>query len=119
MANRVEHCAQTEQVTASIHGFAASLFGGHVERRAGDDSCASDTGVVDGSSEPEVGEHDFLDADLQQNIGGFHIAMNQSLSMSGREPIRGLHADAQNVDQFQRADSIQPLLQRFNTPRMA
>ena len=46
-------------------------------------------------------------------LAGFHIAMNQSLSMSGREPVGGLHADAQNIDQFQRADSIQPLLQRF------
>ena len=56
MAGRhgVQHTAQTEKIAAMVKRLAASLLGRHVLRRAGNHTAASQTGVVSGSSQPEI-----------------------------------------------------------------
>src|SRR5438045_2253538 len=56
---RVEHAAETEQVGAVVHHFAAGLLGGHVERRAEDGVEPAQARVVLGrAGEAEVQQLD-------------------------------------------------------------
>ena len=59
----IQHAAQAKQITALLHGFAASLLGRHKLRRARNDAAAG--GVVDSSSQPKVGQRDSFDSLFQ------------------------------------------------------
>ncbi len=85
-ADGVEDAAEAEEVAAAVHRFAASLLGGHVLRRAGDDAAVGDGGVIDRPGEAEVSDGDALDAIFQQNVGRLDVAMHQPLCVGRGEP---------------------------------
>src|SRR5260221_58591 len=68
--------------------------------------------VIAGTGETEVGNHDSFDPFLKQYVGGFDIAVYETLGMCGGQPTSDLHADAQNLVHRQRTVLLQPTLQR-------
>lgn len=116
-AGGVEDAAQAEQVAAVVDGVAASLFGRHVLRRAGDDSRSSDRRIINGSGKTEVCNDQPLDTVAQENIGWFDVTMDEPLLMGGGESRSNLSADSQNLDDRQRTSFIDSLLKRL-APRI-
>jgi hypothetical protein len=80
-----------------IDGFATGLLGGHVLRRAGDDTGLSQSGIIGRPGQAEVGNLDALDAVLEQDVGRLDVAVDQSLGVGGGEAGGGLHTDAENL----------------------
>ena len=97
----VEHAAQAEQIGSAVERFPLGLFGRHILRRAGDDALARQRDVVGRARQAEIGEHGAFDSFFQQDVGRLHVAMHQSLLVSRRQTRRGLHADAENLLEFQ------------------
>ena len=76
---RIQHAAQAKQVRPRIDAAAAGLFWRHVLRSSGNDSGSREAGVIDGTSQPEVGQQREFDCALV-----ISVPMNQLL-LSGVE----------------------------------
>ena len=84
--HEVQHGAQAEQIGAMVDRCAGGLLGRHVVRRAGEDARVRQTRVVDRAGQAEVGEHGAFDGFFEQDVRGFHVAMDETLRVGGREP---------------------------------
>ncbi len=112
-AHEIKHASQAEEVRSMVDGLAAGLLGRHVLRRAGHDPALGETGVVDRPCQTEIGELDAFDPVFQQDIRRLDVAMNQTLRVSRREPLRRLDADAQDRLQIHRPVAVDSFLQRL------
>jgi hypothetical protein len=111
-AHRVEHAAQAEEVGAVVGRLPPRLLRRHVLRRAGDDPALRQAGVVHRPRQAEVGEHDPLDAVLQQDVGRLDVAVDDPLGVGGGQAQRRLPADPQHGRDVQRPVPVDALLQR-------
>ena len=109
----VQDAAEAEEVGAAVERFAAGLLRRHVLRRAGDDAESRDRDVVGRSGQAEVGEDGAFDAFFEQDVRRLDVAMDEALLVRRRQTGRGLHADAQDFREFQRAPGRQRFGQRF------
>ena len=64
--------------------------------------------VVHGPGQAEVGDLDPLDAVFEQDVGRLDVAVDQPLSVGGRQPRGRLHADPQDLLQLQPAFAVEP-----------
>ncbi len=112
-AHLVQDRAQTEQVGSLIGLFAQRLLGGHVERRAGDESGGRELHILGDASQAKIGQLHAALRRFQQDVARLDVAMDQSLLVGRRETLCGLHADAHDLAQGQLFLSRQPLLERF------
>ena len=108
----VDCSAQCEEVGSRVDGLAARLFRRHVLRRSGDHTALGEAGVVDGASQPEVGELDALDAVFEQDVGRLDIAVDDSLSVCRSQRAGGLHADAEDLADLERTGGVELILDR-------
>ena len=111
-AHGIQHAPQAEQVGAVVGRLALRLLGRHVLRRSRHHAALRLAGIVDGPSQPKVGDLDPFDAVLQQDIRRLDVAMDQSLGMRRGQPQRGLHADAKDFLVAQRAIVVDSILKR-------
>ena len=109
----VQHAAQAEEIGTAVERFASGLLGRHVLRRAGDDAPARERDVVGGAGHAEIGDDGSFDPFFQEDVRGFHVAMDQALLVRRRQPGGRLHADAQDLFQLERPLGREPLGQRF------
>ena len=93
--------------------FAQRLLRRHVERRAGHESGARELHVFGDAGQAKVGQLDAIVRRFQQNVARLDVAMDQSLRVRGRQPVRGLHADPHDLAQRQLLLARQPLFERF------
>ena len=112
MRHGVERGAQAEKIGAVIDRLAEGLLGGHVLRRAGNHAALGKAGIVHGAGQAKIGEPDATNAVLQKYVGGLYVAVHQPLGVRRREPGCGLHADAQDLLDFERPIAIQAFLKR-------
>ena len=82
--HRVQDTAETEQIRTFINGVSIGLLRCHVLRCFGHNSALRQAGIIDGSSQSEVGDANSGDSVFQENVGRLNIAMHNSLRMSGR-----------------------------------
>src|SRR5262249_7532151 len=111
-AHRVEDTAEAKQIAALVDRLAFRLFRRHVLRRAGHDPALCQTRLGGRACEAKVGDLDALDAFFEEDIGRLDVAVNQSLTVRGREPGCSLHADAKDLRQLQRPAPFEPFLER-------
>ena len=107
----IQHAAKAEEIGSMIQRLAHRLFGSHVHRRSGDHARSSQTGVVGGSCQSEVGDfHFLLNVAFDQNIARLNVAMDQAQSMSRCKSTGDLLAKVQNLSHIQWTISVQLLL---------
>ncbi len=111
-AEDIQHAAQAEQVAALVDVLALGLFGRHIGWCARDESCLRPADVVDRLRQAEVRDFHPLDAVFQKDVGRLDIPMNQALRVSRRQSLGSLQADAQDLVQRQRPDTVDLLLER-------
>ncbi len=110
--HRVEHAPQAEQVRAAVERLAPGLLRGHVRRRAGQGAVLRHPRVVDGARQAEIGDLHPCQLVLEHDVRRLDVAVDQPLRV-GRGQARGdLHPDAQQLLQLERAELVDPLLER-------
>ena len=109
----VEDAAEAEQIGAVIDAFAVSLFGGHVQRRAGDEAGAGEPDIFEAAGEAEVRELHAVADVFNEDVARLDVAVNEPAGVGGREPGRGLLPDLRYVFRGKFTHALQPLFQRF------
>ena len=110
----VQHTPEAEQVGAMIQRLTGRLLRSHVHRRAGDDSRPRHAGIVRRACQAEVADlHTLLGTLFEQNVGRLDVTMDQSHRLCSRQTAGDLPPDMQHFGSFERAASIELVVQRL------
>ncbi len=75
---------------------------------------ASQVGIVRCAGQSKIADQRTVNFFFQQNVRWLAAAMYQSLLMRGRQPGGDLHADSQDLAQFQRTFAVNSCLLRLD-----
>ena len=109
----IKHAAEAEEVRAMIDGLAVGLFGGHVERRAGDEPGAREPHIFEAAGQAEVGQFHAVADFFDQDVARLDVAVDEPAGVGGREPGGGLLPELRHIHGRELAHALQPLFQRF------
>ena len=105
----VENQAKRKNVGASVEGFAAGLLGRHVGERAHSDAgfgelLGSLRGIVGSRVGVKFGEAEVEDFGMiafgDEDVGGFDIAMDDALGVSGVESVGNFDGEREKIESF-------------------